>query len=300
MLTKKDQPFNWTTECQEAFNMLKQKFSETPVLLMPNPEKPFTIESDASKFASGAVLHQQDINGDWHPYRYILHSFNQTERNYKIYDHELFRIIRVLEAWHHYLQGSRHSVTILSDHKNLTYFCTAQKLNRRQVRWSILLSLYDMKIVHMPGSKMVQSDALSRRADLHLNEDNDNKDMTLLPDTLFVKTINTETHGLLVTALMKDDLVKSAVEALKTRGIPPIKSALTNWKLKDCYIRNTTSDSDRFRTGFRQQAQPLSTFHFLSISNILPRSLTVAYSQPSVIAPIPAYCNRDFRRGTPS
>jgi hypothetical protein len=85
-LTKKDQPFNRTTEHQEAFDTLKQKFSETPILLMPNLEKPFTIESDASKFASGAVLHQQDINGDWHPCRYISHSFNQTEWNYEIYD----------------------------------------------------------------------------------------------------------------------------------------------------------------------------------------------------------------------
>jgi hypothetical protein len=78
---------------------------------------------------------------------------------------------------------------------------------------------------------MVQLDALSRRVDLHPDEDNDNEDMTLLPDDLFVKTIDTETHSLLVAALMKDDLVKSAVEALKTGGIPPIKSALTDWKL---------------------------------------------------------------------
>jgi hypothetical protein len=81
------------TECQEAFNVLKRKFSKTPILLMPNPEKPFTIESDASKFASGAVLCQQDINGDWHPCGYISHSFNQAEQNYEIYDQELFGII---------------------------------------------------------------------------------------------------------------------------------------------------------------------------------------------------------------
>jgi hypothetical protein len=118
------------TECQEAFDALKQKFSKTPVLLMPDPEKPFTIESNASKFASGAVLCQQDISGDWNPCGYISHSFNQMERNYEIYDQELFSIIRVLKAWCHYLQGSRHLVTILSDHKNLTYFRTAQKLNR--------------------------------------------------------------------------------------------------------------------------------------------------------------------------
>jgi hypothetical protein len=59
-----------------------------------------------------------------------------------------------------------------------------------------------------------------------------------------VKTIDTETHGLLVTTLIKDNLVKSAVEALKTGGIPPIKSALMDWKLDDgllsflgrCYV----------------------------------------------------------------
>jgi hypothetical protein len=67
-----------------------------------------------------------------------------------------------------------------------------------------------------------------------------------------------------------------------------------------CYIRNTALDSDGFRTGFWQWAQPLSIFHFLYISNILLHSLTVAYSQPSIIAPIPAYCNHGFCCGTPS
>jgi hypothetical protein len=135
-------------------------------------------------------------------------------------------------------------VTILLDHKNLTYFHMAQKLNHRQVRWSLLLLLYDMKLVHVPGSQMVQSDTLSQRADLYPDEDNNNEDMMLLPDDLFIKVIDTEMHDLLVTALMKDDLVKSAVEALKTGGVPPIKSAFTDWKLEDsllfflgcCYI----------------------------------------------------------------
>jgi hypothetical protein len=122
---------------------------------------------------------------------------------------------------------------VLSDHKNLTYFCTAQKLNRQQVRWSLLLSLYDMKLVHVLGSQMIQSDVLSRRADLHPDEDNDNEDMMLLLNDLFVKVIDMETRGLIVTALMKDNLVKAAVEALKSGGIPPIKSALTDWKLDD-------------------------------------------------------------------
>ena len=54
-LTKKDTKFEWTPEWQKAFNMLKKKFEEAPVLLMPNPVKPL-IESDTSKFATSVVL----------------------------------------------------------------------------------------------------------------------------------------------------------------------------------------------------------------------------------------------------
>jgi RNase H-like domain found in reverse transcriptase len=97
---------------------------------MPNSWKPFIIKSDASKFATGAVLRQKDVNGDWHPCSYISHSFNETEWNYEIYDRELMGIIHALETWQHYLQGSPHLVTIFSDHKNLTYFRQTQKLNQ--------------------------------------------------------------------------------------------------------------------------------------------------------------------------
>src|SRR3984885_12987224 len=78
-LTKKETKFEWTPERQKAFEALKQKFEDIPVLLMPNPGKLFVIESDASKFATGAVLRQQDDNRDWHPCGYISHSFNATQ-----------------------------------------------------------------------------------------------------------------------------------------------------------------------------------------------------------------------------
>ena len=111
--------------------------------------KPFVVESDASKYASGAVLRQQDNNGDWHPCAYLSKSFSPTERNYEIYDRELLAIIRSLTDWRHYLIGSPHKVTVLSDHQNLTYFKTAQKLNRQQARWSLFLSEYNLQLVHV-------------------------------------------------------------------------------------------------------------------------------------------------------
>ena len=121
-------------ECQQAFDTMKQKFTEEPVLGMPDHNKPFQIGCDASKYASGAVLTQLDTNGDRHPCAFISKTFSPTERNYEIYDWELLAIIRALEEWRHYIQGSPHTTTVLSDHKNLTYYQDAWKLNRRQAR----------------------------------------------------------------------------------------------------------------------------------------------------------------------
>ena len=57
--------------------------------------------------------------------------------------------------WRHYIQGSGHTTVIFSDHKNLMYFRTAQKLNDRQARWSLYLSEFDIKLIHLLGLKMI-------------------------------------------------------------------------------------------------------------------------------------------------
>ena len=98
-LTKKDSPWKWTSVEQHAFDVLKSKFIEAPVLLLPDKTKPFTVESDASKFATGAVLRQADANGDMHPCAYLSKSFDAAQRNYEIYDRELLGIVRALEEW---------------------------------------------------------------------------------------------------------------------------------------------------------------------------------------------------------
>ena len=120
--TKKDQPFKWTADCQQAFEELKRCFTKEPVLIMPNQTKPFQIECDTSKYASGAVLTQTNGNGNQHPCAFISKTFSETERNYEIYDRELLAIIHALKEWRHYIQGSPHTTLILSDHKNLTYY----------------------------------------------------------------------------------------------------------------------------------------------------------------------------------
>ena len=70
-LLKKDQPFIWDNNAQTLFDEMKKRFTEEPVLIMPDQMKPFQIECDTSKWASGAVLTQLDINGDRHPCAFI-------------------------------------------------------------------------------------------------------------------------------------------------------------------------------------------------------------------------------------
>ena len=67
-----------------------------------------------------------------HPCGYLSQSLDAAQQNYKIYDRELLGIVRALEEWQHYLEGNPFLVHVLSDHKNLEYFHTAQKLNKRQ------------------------------------------------------------------------------------------------------------------------------------------------------------------------
>ena len=92
-LLKKDQPFIWTDTAQQSFNNMKKCFTEEPVLIMPDQTKPFQIECDTSKWASGAVLTQLNINGDRHPCAFISQTFSLMEQNYEIYDRELLSVI---------------------------------------------------------------------------------------------------------------------------------------------------------------------------------------------------------------
>ena len=78
----------------------------------------------------------------------------QTQQNYDTGDRELLAIIRALEEWRYYIQGSLHTTTIYSDHANLGYFKLPQNLSPQQARWALYISEFDLKLVHIPGVKM--------------------------------------------------------------------------------------------------------------------------------------------------
>jgi hypothetical protein len=138
-LTCKDKPFSWNPKSRAAFDTLKTTFTSALVLIHPDSAKPFTMETDASDFALGAILSQPGIYGSLHPVAFYSRKLTNAEINYQVYDKELLVIIITFEQWRLYFAGAQHRVQVLIDHKNLLYFTTTRTLNRRHARWSIFL-----------------------------------------------------------------------------------------------------------------------------------------------------------------
>ena len=183
-LAKKDSKWVWGPDQQSAFDDLKRQFTTAPILAMPDLDRPFTIECDASDFATGAVLSQKGEDELLHPVAFLSKSLNDAERNYEIYDKELLAIVRALDEWRHYLEGAAYKLDIVSDHRNLLYFAEARRITRRQARWSLFLSRFSFEIRHKAGKLLGKPDALSRRPDL-VPEFDDNTGRVLLTPEMF-------------------------------------------------------------------------------------------------------------------
>ena len=185
-LMKKDQVWAWTREQQEAFDLLKAWVTSELILAHPELDKQFELKVNASGFAVGAVLLQKNKDNKRHPIGYYSATLNVAERNYDIYDLELLAIVKALRHWRPLLAGSPHKIKVFSDHMNLKYWQDPQKISQCVAREVLDLSEYDLEIHHIKGTSNGCADALSRRPDYDQGED-DNKDIVVLPDHLFVR-----------------------------------------------------------------------------------------------------------------
>lgn len=164
-LTRKNVPFSWSSSCDLAFRELKAAFVSDSVLRHFDPTLPTVLETDASDYVVAAVLSQHQADGELHPVAFMSRKMTPPECNYDIYDKELLAVVAAFEAWPAELGSAERPVVIYSDHKNLEYFTTTKKLNRRQVRWSEFLSEFDFRIAYRPGRLNGKPDALTRIAD---------------------------------------------------------------------------------------------------------------------------------------
>ncbi|KAL0166278.1 hypothetical protein M9458_038122, partial [Cirrhinus mrigala] len=162
LLRGKPKTICWNPSAHKAFLHLKI-FSTAPLLHHPDPELPFTVEVDASTTGAGAVLSQAVGEPPLlHPCAFYSRKLSLAEQNYDVGNRELLAIKLALEEWRHWLEGSKHPFTIITDHKNLQYIREAKRLNPRQARWALFFTRFNFKITYRPGFKNISADALSR------------------------------------------------------------------------------------------------------------------------------------------
>ena len=155
-LTKKNVTFVWGKAQQKAFDELKKRLTEAPLLALPDFTKTFEIECDASGIGIGGVLMQ---NG--RPIAYHSEKLDGARLNYPIYDKELFALVRVLQVWQHYLWPKE--FIIHSDHESLKYLKGQANLSKRHAKWVEFMESFPYIVKYKKGKENVVADALSRK-----------------------------------------------------------------------------------------------------------------------------------------
>ena len=159
----------WTEKHTEAFERLKVALTTAPVTVLPQTGSSarFVLATDASKFAIGAVLMQDQGNG-LQPVSFMARRLHDAETRYSTHDQELLAVVKAVEYFRHYLDGCER-FTVVTDHATLTHFLTQTKLTSRHISWVHAMAGYhhQMDILYRQGDKN-QADALSRRPDLAL------------------------------------------------------------------------------------------------------------------------------------
>jgi len=166
-LTKKDADFEWTEAQQQAFDAIKSSLSSPQILLIPDPNQPFTLETDASDLATGAVLSQKDSKGTLRPVAFLSKKLNRHELNYAVHEKETLAVIHAIEKMRHFLIGTH--TEVITDHQSIRYLLSQASLSRRQARWLAKIQDLDLTIHYRPGPENVVADSLSRIPSSSLN-----------------------------------------------------------------------------------------------------------------------------------
>jgi len=163
-LLKQKNAFKWTNECQDAFKVLKKCLINSPILAHPNKIGLFTVTTDASDVALGAVLSQEQNEGKDYIVSYSSKKLNETEQRYHINEKEGMAVFWAIhKKYRRFLQG-RH-FRVITDSKTLESMIkklTPQWQSARIARWVMALQEYDYIVEHRAGSLNVVADALSR------------------------------------------------------------------------------------------------------------------------------------------
>ncbi|CAN6685855.1 unnamed protein product [Malus baccata var. baccata] len=158
-LLQNEVAFEFTKECTESFNQLKELLTTAPIIVPPDWSLPFELMCDASDYALGAVLGQRKDKRP-HVIYYASRTLNDAQLNYSTTEKELLAVVFALDKFRSYLIGTK--VIVFTDHAALKYLLTKKEAKPRLIRWILLLQEFDIEIQDKKGSENVVADHLSR------------------------------------------------------------------------------------------------------------------------------------------
>ncbi|GJW69974.1 reverse transcriptase domain-containing protein [Tanacetum coccineum] len=158
-LLEKNTPFIFSEECIQAFQTLKKKLTEAPILIAPDWDQPFELMCDASDYAIGAVLGQR-IEKHFRPIHYASKTMTEAESNYTTTEKEMLAVVYAFEKFRSYLIMNKSIV--YTDHSALKYLFAKKDAKARLLRWVLLLQEFDFKVIDTKGAENYAADHLSR------------------------------------------------------------------------------------------------------------------------------------------
>ncbi|GJW38528.1 reverse transcriptase domain-containing protein [Tanacetum coccineum] len=164
---EKETQFIFSKECIEAFETLKMKLTQAPILVAPDWDLPFEIMCDASDFAVRAVLGQRKTK-HFQPIHYASKTMTEARAHYTTTEKELLSVVYAFEKFRPYLFLSKSMV--YTNHLALKYLLTKQDAKPRLLRWILLLQEFDVVIRDKKGAENLAADHLSRLENPHQSE----------------------------------------------------------------------------------------------------------------------------------
>ena len=158
-LTKKNQEFVWSDECEKSFSTIKTLMCSSPILRNPDWTRDFLVHVDASYTGLGAILGQTDFEDREYVIAYASRSLRPPEINYTVTELECSAIVFAIKQFKVYLHG--HHFTIVTDHWSLQWLASMKEKNAKLTRWSLMLQDFDYNVKYRPGSIHIP-DSLSR------------------------------------------------------------------------------------------------------------------------------------------
>ncbi|GJV34857.1 reverse transcriptase domain-containing protein [Tanacetum coccineum] len=158
-LLEKNTPFIFSDDCIQAFQTLKKKLTEAPILIAPDWDLPFELMCDASDFAIGAVLGQRHEK-HFRPIHYASKTMNEAESHYTTTEKEMLAVVYAFEKFRSYLILNKS--VVYTDHSALKYLFAKKDSKARLLRWVLLLQEFNFNVIDTKGAENLAADHLSR------------------------------------------------------------------------------------------------------------------------------------------